>query len=172
MAAHLKAAPVQPGNYFTSLIVIMMHQAYTFPIMTSASKDSANIGVVVAAAMAHHKITAQSDIAAESFMVHCWYVMPFCNAVTAYHSSATLCSTSDDPHIAEWAQSLHTKFIMPCAARQSGIGSGGPSDAMMQPVSATMSNMATTMAHQHDFAVAQSENKAPGLRSSEHMIRS
>jgi hypothetical protein len=42
---YLKAAPAQSGNSFTSSSIIMTPKALAVPIMTSASKDAADIGV-------------------------------------------------------------------------------------------------------------------------------
>jgi hypothetical protein len=42
-------------------------------------------------------------------------------------------------------------------------GTGGPPKATMQQVSATMSNMAVTMATQLDFVVTHLEKKSPGF---------
>jgi hypothetical protein len=140
------------------------------PIMTSASKDDADIGVAVSAAMAHHEIIAQSDLSADPFMIHCRYMMSFCKAVTEGHASPTLCSPSDDHIVAEWAHNLYTKLIMPRAAPQAGGGSVGPSDETLQQVSDTMSNMAMTLAHKHEFVVQK--RRPPALQSLDHMRRS
>jgi hypothetical protein len=162
-AANLKPVPAAAANSFTSSSMIIIPQALAVPITTSVSKDAADIGVVVAAAMAHHEVIAQSDMAADSFMIHCQYVLSFCKAVAPGKVSPTLCSPSDDRHVVDWCIALHTKFIMPGASTQTNGGPGGPSNQMMLQVSATMSNMDVTMAHQHELIVTQSEKKTPGF---------
>jgi hypothetical protein len=100
-AANLKPVPAAAANSFTSSSMIIIPQALAVPITTSVSKDAADIGVVVAAAMAHHKVIAQSDLAADSFMIHCQYVLSFCKAVASGKVSPTLCSLSDDHHVVD-----------------------------------------------------------------------
>jgi hypothetical protein len=123
-ATNLKAVPAAAANSSTSSRMIMIPQALTVPIMTSVSKDAADIGIVVAAAMAYHEVIAQSDLAADSFMIHCQYVLSFCKAVASCKVSPTLCSPSDDRHVVNWCISLHTKLIMPHASSQMNGGPG------------------------------------------------
>jgi hypothetical protein len=161
-ASSFKAAASSSDTVFSSAGLIMVPQALGVPMMKSPSKNAADIGVVVAAAMVHHEASAQDDVDADSFMAHCRYVLLFCKAVSEGKVHPTVCSPSEAPQVIAWSASLHARHIMPRTV-PSSTGTGGPSDATMQQVSATMSNMAVTMATQHDFVVTQSEKKTPGF---------
>jgi hypothetical protein len=59
----------------------------------------------------------------------------------------------------EWVKSLHAKLIMIRSVPSPGAGSSGSLGVTMQQVFTTISNMADTVAHQHEFVVAQMERK-------------
>jgi hypothetical protein len=99
---NFKAIPTATRQIFTSSDMILISQAIGVPIMKLASKDAADIGVVVAADLVHHEVMAQDcpqdGPQADSFMVCCQYVLLFCKAVSEWRVPSTLCSPSEASH--------------------------------------------------------------------------
>jgi hypothetical protein len=77
-AEHIKAEPAQADSSFTSSSMIKIPKVLAVSIMTSASKDATDVGVLVDTNIAHREVITQSDASADSFMTHCRYVLSFC----------------------------------------------------------------------------------------------